>query len=133
MHTTRRWAALLAAPALALVVAAGCGDDDDAMADIDMIEIRDALEDKVRDEIALTLYENAGSRENLVEQANDPESPLYEPDVYERITEDDEVTLDEFRELQGVANAVLHHSDNVIEDFQDRAVDAAGGAPEPGG
>jgi hypothetical protein len=79
---------------------------------------RDAVADEVYDAVAEGLYENAETRGAYVEQANDPDSGYYEPEVYEQITADGEVTADEFRELEGVANAVLHRGNDIVEGFE---------------
>lgn len=99
---------------------AGCGDDDDAAAGIDMTEIRDSLDAKLREEIALALYENPGSRADLLADV-----PTDEPELWAEINADGEITLEEFRSVRVVSNAVLTHTENVMVDFQERMVDAA--------
>jgi hypothetical protein len=114
----RRIAVLTTAAALA---AAGCGDDDTA-ASTDLSAVRDALEEKVRTEIATALYENPGSRADLLaDVATD------EPELWAEINADGEITLEEFREVRAVANAVLTHGNNVMTDFQERLVAEAEG------
>jgi hypothetical protein len=111
-----RLAVLATAAALAV---AGCGDDDPA-ASPDLSAVRDALEENVRTEIATALYENAGSRADLLADV-----AADEPDLWAEINADGEITLEEFREVRAVANAVLTHSNNVMTDFQERLVAAA--------
>jgi hypothetical protein len=74
---------------------------------------RDAVEPEVRDAVAAGLYQDEGVRRTFLAEAQ-----AGEPDVYRRITADGDVTLEEFRELHGVANAVLTQSERIIEGFE---------------
>jgi hypothetical protein len=115
----RRAAMALAAPALAGLLAAsvGCTDDDDPAADVDMSELRDGLEDELRTTIAAVLYENPGSRADLLADV-----PTDEPELWAEINADGEVTLEEFSRVHVVANAVLTHSNDVVRFFEEEAV-----------
>ncbi len=74
---------------------------------------RDAVEPEVRDAVAAGLYQDETVRLTFLADAQ-----AREPDVYERVTADGEVTLEEFRELHGVANAVLTQSERIIDGFE---------------
>jgi hypothetical protein len=119
--TRRRRAALaVAAPALAglLAAPAACTDDDDnPAADVDVGELRDGLEDELRTTIAAVLYENPGSRADLLADV-----PTDEPELWAEINADGEVTLEEFSRVHVVANAVLTHSNDVVRFFEEEAV-----------
>ncbi|HET6774251.1 MAG TPA: hypothetical protein VFH36_13125 [Acidimicrobiales bacterium] len=119
MSGGRRAAMALAAPALAGLLAAsvGCTDDDDPAADVDMSELRDGLEDELRTTIAAVLYENPGSRADLLADV-----PTDEPELWAEINADGEVTLEEFSRVHVVANAVLTHSNDVVRYFEEEAV-----------
>lgn len=119
MSGGRRAAMALAAPALAGLLAAsvGCTDDDDPAADVDMGELRDGLEDELRTTIAAVLYENPGSRADLLADV-----PTDEPELWAEINADGEVTLEEFSRVHVVANAVLTHSNDVVRFFEEEAV-----------
>jgi hypothetical protein len=116
----RRAALALAAPALSglLAASAACTDDDDnPAADVDMVELRDGLEDELRTTIAAVLYENPGSRADLLADV-----PTDEPELWAEINADGEVTLEEFSRVHVVANAVLTHSNDVVRFFEEEAV-----------
>jgi hypothetical protein len=117
----RRAALALAAAALAgLLAAPACTDDDDPAADVDMAELRDGLEDELRTTIAVVLYENPGSRADLLADV-----PTDEPDLWAEINADGEVTLEEFQRVRAVADVVLTHSGDVVRFFEEEAVGQA--------
>ncbi len=119
--TTRRVALLaLVGAALAATAVAGCGDDDDPAAGIDMVAVRDALDETARDTIATALYENPGSRADLLADVAEEE-----PELWAEINADGEITLDEFRSVRRVADAVLTYSDEIVESFEADTVDRA--------
>jgi hypothetical protein len=121
IRARRRAALALAAPAVAgLLAAPACTGDDDPAADVDMAELRDGLEDELRTTIAEVLYENPGSRADLL-----AEVPTDEPDLWAEINADGEVTLEEFQRVRAVADVVLTHSGDVVRFFEDEAVGQA--------
>jgi hypothetical protein len=121
--TTRRVATLaLVGAVLAAATAAGCGDDDDPAAGIDMVAVRDALDETARDTIATALYENPGSRADLLADVAEEE-----PELWEEINADGEITLDEFRSVRRVADAVLTYSGEIVDSFEADTVDRADG------
>ncbi len=108
----------VAVPLLSLSLAA-CGDDDGGVDDAAVADVRDALDGEVRTTLATMLYENPGSHDYFLQQAE-----RNAPDVWEQINADGEVTLDEFRSIPDVQNAVNHYGGDVIEFFQDQMVEA---------
>jgi hypothetical protein len=74
---------------------------------------RDAIEPEVLDAVAAGLYQDEGVRSSFVEEAR-----TAEPGLYDRITADGEVTLEEFRELRGVSNAVLTQAGRIVDGFE---------------
>jgi hypothetical protein len=119
--TKRKRALGLALAALSLAVAAcsGDGDDDGSSAEgaegADISEVRDALDEELRTTLATMLYENPGSRDYYLEQAEQDA-----PDVWEEINADGDVTLDEFRSIPDVQDAVNHYGGDVVQFFQDQ-------------
>jgi hypothetical protein len=123
-RTRRRRGAAAGAVALAAVLAASaaaCGDDEDPAADVDVAALRDGLAEQARDTIAAALHENPGSREDLL--AGVPED---EPELWDEINADGEITLEEFRSVRAVANAVNTYSGDIVGWFESEALDQAG-------
>jgi hypothetical protein len=121
--TTRRRVLGLALVALSLSAAA-CGDDDDdggGVDDASITEVRDALDGEVRTTLATMLYENPGSRDYFLERARQDD-----PDVWEEIDADGDVTLEEFRSIPDVQDAVNHYGGDVVQVFQDQMTAAEG-------
>jgi hypothetical protein len=120
--TKRKRALGLALAALSLsAVACGGGDDDDSGAEgADISEVRDALDEELRTTLATMLYENPGSRDYYFEQAEQEA-----PDVWEEINADGDVTLDEFRSIPDVQDAVNHYGGDVVQFFQDQMAAAS--------
>jgi hypothetical protein len=113
------------AAAVPLLVLAACGGDDDdgggSVDDAAISEVRDALDGEVRTTLATMLFENPGSHDYLLGQAE-----RNDPDVWEEINADGEITLDEFRSIPDVQNAVNHYGGDVTQFFQDQMVAAQG-------
>ena len=82
----------------------------------DPVSVRDGLERTVEDELALALYETPGSRRDLLAGV-----PRAEPDLWARIDADGHVSLDEFRPVKAVRDAVLTHAANVMRYYERRA------------
>jgi hypothetical protein len=120
--TKRKRALGLALAALSLsAVACGGGDDDDSGAEgADISEVRDALDEELRTTLATMLYENPGSRDYYFEQAEQDA-----PDVWEEINADGDVTLDEFRSIPDVQDAVNQYGGDVVQFFQDQMAAAS--------
>ena len=112
---------LVPAAAVPLLVLAGCGGDDDGVDDAAIAEVRDALDDEVRTTLATMLYENPGSHDYLLRQAE-----RNAPDVWDEINADGEITLEEFRSIPDVQDAVNHYGGDVTQFFQDQMVAAKG-------
>ena len=74
---------------------------------------RDAVEPEVRTAVATGLYQDEAVRQTFLAEAR-----TTEPDVYEQVMADGEVTLDEFRELRVVSNAVLNQSERIVDGFE---------------
>ena len=73
-----RTATLTLAAIVGLSAAGGCtGDDGNAAADVDMVALHDVVEAQARDSIAVALYENPGSRADLLADV-----PIDEPDLW---------------------------------------------------
>lgn len=109
--------ALVLVVALAGIAASRSGRDDGGGPD--PVAVRDGLERKVEDEFALALYENPGSRRDLLAGVASAE-----PDLWARIDADGHVTLDEFRQVKAVRDAVLTHTANVMRWYERRAAGA---------
>jgi hypothetical protein len=120
--TTRRRVLGLTLAALSLVGAA-CGGDGDGggVDDAAVADVRDALDGEVRTTLATMLYENPGSHDYLLRQAE-----RNAPDVWDEINADGEITLEEFRSIPDVQNAVNHYGGDVTQFFQDQMVAAKG-------
>jgi hypothetical protein len=121
--TTRRRVLGLALVALSLP-AAGCGGDDDDGGGVDdaaLTEVRDALDGEVRTTLATALYENPGSRDWFLERARQDD-----PDIWDEINADGDVTLEEFRTIPDVQDAVNHYGGDVTQFLQDQLVAAEG-------
>jgi hypothetical protein len=118
MH--RRWALPLAG-ALALSPAAlACGGDDDDSGDGGdggggaPAEVSDALGDEVRTTLATMLYENEGSRAQL-----EAEAEAEDPELWAEVDADGEVTLEEFRQIPAVQDAVNAYGEDVLAAVED--------------
>jgi hypothetical protein len=122
--TTRKRVLGLALVALSLSAAACGGDDDDGGGGVDdasITEVRDALDGEVRTTLATMLFENPGSRDYFLEQARQDD-----PDVWQEIDADGDVTLEEFRSIPDVQDAVNHYGGDVVQFFQDQMAAAEG-------
>lgn len=116
--TTRKRALGLALAVLSVAAAAAaCGDDDDeggGTADgSGNTEVDDARGDEVRTTLATMLYENPGSRDHFLEQAEQDD-----PDLWADIDADGEVTLEEFRSIPDVQDAVNAYSGDILGALQ---------------
>lgn len=113
-----RW---LAAAAVLVLGAAACSDDDGSgLTDDDVQQLSAELENDANDVIATSLYDNPGSQEHYLAEAE-----ADEPDLYAEITEDGDVTFDEFRTIEDVRDAVNAYGDDIATAFRERAVAAA--------
>ena len=99
---------------------AACGDDEPA-AEVDMVALRDGLDEQARDTIATALYENPGSRDDLLADV-----PTDEPELWDEINADGEITLEEFRSVRAVANAVNTYSGDIVTWFETEALTQSG-------
>lgn len=79
----------------------------------DMRTWRDAIGEDVNTAVATSLYENEESRRHFLDMAREQD-----PETWERINADGEVTLDEFRSIPDVQDAVNTHAGDIVSRFQ---------------
>lgn len=121
--TTRRGALGAALVALSVSVAA-CGDSGSgSVEDAEIAEVRDALADEARATVARALYETRGSRDHFLELAQQDD-----PEVWAEINADGEVTLEEFRSIPDVQDAVNIYGGDVVQFFEKEMVAATDGS-----
>ncbi|MGF1653462.1 MAG: hypothetical protein ACFCUP_09135 [Actinomycetales bacterium] len=109
------------AVAMAGVLVSGCSDDHAGLTSADVQDARDSLRQQAGDTIARALYENPGSREQFLDQAReDPDDQA----LVAEITADGEFTLEEFRQLSDVRDAVLTYSGEIVTSFERDLVEA---------
>jgi hypothetical protein len=111
----RRWALpLVGALALAPAALACGGDDDDSGDGGAPTEVSDALGDEVRTTLATMLYENEGSRAQL-----ESEAEADDPELWAEVDADGEVTLEEFRQIPAVQDAVNTYGEDILAAVED--------------
>lgn len=100
----------------------GDGDGDDAgLTDADVQALRDELDAHALETITRALYDNPGSRADLIEGAADDD-----PELAEEIQADGEVTYDEFATIEDVQDAAATYGGDIVTFVQDRLVEATG-------
>jgi hypothetical protein len=115
----------------AVALSGGCGGDgggdggddgDDAgLTDADVEALRDDLDAHALETITRALYENPGSRADLIEGAADDD-----PELADEIQADGEVTYEEFATIEDVQDAAATYGGDIVTFVQDRLVEATG-------
>jgi hypothetical protein len=117
-------AAVVAATAAALLAVASCtggGSSDDAgLTKADVIALHDALEEQALETIVRVLYEDPGARASFLAQA---EAEPQDAALLAEINADGQVTIDEFRNLTDVRNAVHNHGGGIVTFFEQQVVE----------